>query len=54
VPQQDDAVNCGVHVILNCMSMLTHMTAGAAGIASWVPPSKASREKEIPPYTANN
>jgi hypothetical protein len=49
VPQQDVHVNCGVHVIPNCMSMLTHMSVGA-GIASWVPPSKASREKEIPPY----
>jgi hypothetical protein len=38
VPQQDDAVNCGVHVILNCMSMLMQMSVGA-GIASWVPPA---------------
>jgi hypothetical protein len=49
VPRQGDVANCGVHVVLNCMSILTHMADGP-GVGSWVPPSKASREEEIPPY----
>ena len=48
VPQQDDGVNCGVHVILNCKSILTHMQDGS-GVGSWVPPTNPIREEEIPP-----
>jgi hypothetical protein len=48
VPQQDDVVSCGVHVIPNCKSIFTHMTDGP-GVGSWVPPSKAIREEETPP-----
>jgi hypothetical protein len=48
VPQQDDVVNCGVHMILNFKSILTHMADGS-GVGSWVPPSKAIREEETPP-----
>ena len=48
VPQQDDGVNCGVHVILNCKSILTHMADGS-GVGSCMPPSKPIREEETPP-----
>jgi hypothetical protein len=48
VPQQDDVVNCGVHVVLNCKSILTHMADGS-GVGSWVPPTNPIREEEIPP-----
>jgi hypothetical protein len=42
VPQQDDVVNCGVHVVLNCKSILRHMADGS-GVGSWVPPTNPIR-----------